>query len=114
MTAESLRAPSEGMPDLVERDLFFECWNRAVGSSSNGSRSPTESWLRGFGSQTKWLTGDAWTWWIKQFRPPEDIDGHEALNFLALTIGILEDRSPRGQAVRYAGEIFRYLEATTD
>lgn len=98
------------MPDLSERDVFFKCWNRAVGPSGNGSMSPTESWLREFGSQTKWLSGDAWKWWIEQFHPPEAIDVNEVLNFLALIIGILEDRSPRGQAVKYAGEVFRYLE----
>ena len=109
MTGEALRAPSDGMLDLTERDLFFEYWNHAVGPSSNGSMG-TESWLRVFGAQTKWLSGDSWRWWIERFHPPEDIDVNEALNFLALIIGMLEESSPRGEAVKYAGDVFRYLE----
>lgn len=112
---KGLAAPSEAMPDISELELFFDVWKRALGPAPmDPSLNGTEAWLHGFGTQTKWLTGDAWTWWIDHFSAPSHIDLPRAKNFLSLIIGMLGTRSsqgPQGEAVKYAREIGHYLEA---
>lgn len=99
------------MTDLGEFNAFFQTWNRAIGPGNGSSSSgKTEAWLRDFGAQTKWLTGESWTWWMNQFSPPSEVDAIEARNFLALLIGMLGDFSPQGEAVQYAREMIQYLE----
>ena len=107
-----LSAPSKAIKDVDELDLFFEVWKQAIGPSSQSpSANGTSAWLRDFGSQTKWLTGDSWTWWLEQFHPPQGINFHEAQNFISLIIGMLGDRTnPQGEAVRYARQLVSYLE----
>lgn len=107
----SLAPPSHGINDLKELDLFFEVWKQAVGPGSSSSNG-TAQWLYDFGTQTKWLTGDSWTWWLERFHPAQDIDLHEAQNFIALVIGMLGNRTdPQGEAVRYARRMITYLES---
>lgn len=107
-----LSAPSEAMKDLDELDLFFEVWKQAIGPSSvSQSANGTSSWLHDFGTQTKWLTGAGWTWWLERFHPPRGIDFTEAQNFISLIIGMLGDRTnPQGEAVRFARQLVSYLE----
>lgn len=101
------------MSDLVQLDLFFEVWKQALGPSPvDPSLNGTEGWLHGFGTQTKWLTGESWDWWLERFSPPHDIDLATAQNFVSLVIGMLGNRTdPQGQAVQYAREVVGYLEA---
>ena len=102
------------MSDLAELDLFFDVWKQALGPKPGSSSNGTAQWLYDFGTQTKWLTGDTWTWWLERFHPPRQIDPHEAQNFISLVIGMLGTRTnPQGEAVRYAREIVRYLEDGT-
>ena len=111
----SLAAPSHAIADLIELDLFFEVWRQALGPSSSPTANGTGQWLYDFGTQTKWLTGDTWNWWLERFRPPGDIDISEAQNFIALVIGMLGNRnSPQGEAVRYARRMSTYLEKLSE
>lgn len=112
--AAILRSPSETIKDLEELDLLFETWKKALGPPpTSPSPNGTEAWLHGFGTQTKWLSGDGWTWWIERYRPPDEIDFVTAKNFISLVIGMLGDRSPQGEAVRYARRVVAYLESET-
>lgn len=106
-----LSAPSKAMKDLDELDLFFEVWKAALGPMAGPSANGTSAWLRDFGTQTKWLTGDSWIWWLERFHPPRGIDFHEAQSFISLIIGMLGDRTnPQGEAVRFARQLVSYLE----
>lgn len=109
--ATSLTAPLETIKDVDELELLFDTWKKALGPtapppSSNG----TDAWLHGFGTQTKWLTGESWKWWIESFHPPQEVNLETATNFISLIIGMMGDRSPQGEAVRYARRVVAYLE----
>lgn len=101
------------MTDREELNLFFNVWQHAVGPRPDSSAyNGTTSWLYDFGTQTKWLTGDSWTWWLERFRPPHDVDPNEMQNFISLVIGMLGDRTdPQGEAVDYARRMINYLES---
>lgn len=107
-----LAAPSQAIGDLSELDVFFEVWKQAIGPSAGSAGSNgTAQWLHDFGTQTKWLTGDSWTWWLERFHSPANIDINEAKNFISLVIGMLGERTnPQGDAVRYARRMVTYLE----
>ncbi len=110
--APSLAAPSEEIKDIDELDLFFDTWQKAIGPAAHPpSSNGTEAWLHGFGTQTKWLTGDSWSWWIEAFNPPEHVDVTTAKNFISLVIGMMGDESPQGEAVRYARKVVLFLES---
>jgi hypothetical protein len=110
--AKGLTAPSEAMADIDELDLFFDTWKKALGPPPTALANGTEHWLHGFGTQTKWLTGESWTWWIETYQPPQTIDLPRAQNFISLVIGMLGNRTdPQGEAVRYARRVVTYLES---
>lgn len=110
--AKTIAAPSQDFADLSQLDAFFEVWQKAIGpKGSSPSSNGTAQWLYDFGSQTKWLSGESWLWWIERFHPPSGIDIDEAKNFISLVIGMLGDRTnPQGEAVRYARKLISYLE----
>jgi hypothetical protein len=113
--AKPLAAPSQAMSDLAELDIFFSVWKEAVGPQLGPASNGTAQWLYDFGTQTKWLTGDSWTWWLDRFHPARHVEIHEAQNFISLVIGMLGDRgNPQGQAVRYARQMVTYLEDSSD
>lgn len=107
--AERLTPPLEAMTDRSEHDLFFRVWQHALGPAPE-SRDQTDAWLRAFGGQTKWLPDISWIWWLEQYRPLNGVDIDRVKNFLSLIIGLLGDRSPKGEAVGYAREMAEYLD----
>lgn len=106
--AGSLTPPLEAIADRSEHDLFFRVWQHALGPAP-GSSDKTDDWLRAFGSQTKWLPNGSWIWWLEQHKPLNGVDIQRVKNFLSLIIGLLGDRSPKGEAVAYAREMAEYL-----
>ena len=97
------------MPDLRERDLFYDSWKAALGPET--TTDPTMQWLTVFGSQTKWLPEDVWSWYMEQRCPVDNVDPDLATPFLALVTGLIRRESPHGEAVRYANDLAEYVSS---
>ena len=106
------RAPMDAMTDLGQRNLFYDTWAKALGPKNGGGK--TDTWLRAFGEQTKWLPAESWVWWLEMREPLDGLDATEVLGFLSLLIGLLTREGPADEAVRYAREMVECLGGSGD